>query len=283
MVIVCICAVILIAGLVIAMLADRSPFEPETTEATTTAAGDTQTESRETEAIQNNSTEAATYPTEEPATRPVDQPSNVQIPTETDPATGESLGIQFPCHVPGYDLVLEKLASYSGMYVEDGSNASVTNVAMLMVRNDGHFPLEYTQIQIRYETETLVFDITALPVGERLVVQEKTGKPIPAGDPVESSAMVVQRANMEMSLSQVKVTDVGNNSLQIENLTDRTIQTVRVFYKYYMEEENVFVGGIAYTVRISRLAPNATMTIQPAHYNSTTSRVVMVLSYDEEA
>ena len=87
---------------------------------------------------------------------------------------------------------------------------------------------------------------------------------------------------MEMSESKVQVIDNGDNTLTVKNLTNKTIPTVRVFYKYYMEEEDVFVGGIAFTVRITRLSAGASVTVQPSHYTSTTSRVVMVLTYDSE-
>ena len=115
-----------------------------------------------------------------------------------------------------------------------------------------------------------------------MVVQEKNGKSIPGGNATAATAMVVQRANMEMSETQVRVTDNGNNTLTIQNLTNATIPTVRVFYKYYMETEDIFVGGIAFTVRITRLNAGASVTLQPAHYTSKTSRVVMVLTYDSE-
>lgn len=86
-----------------------------------------------------------------------------------------------------------------------------------------------------------------------------------------------------MSLSdKISVVDNGNNTLTIKNLTNEMIPTVRVFYKYYMTDEDVFVGGIAFTVRLTRLAAGATITIQPSHYNSATSRVVMTQVYDSE-
>ena len=206
----------------------------------------------------------------------------MDIPTEKDPQSGGSAGIQFPCQISEYGLVIEKMAPYNGMFVENGSNANVQNVAMLLVQNKGEFPLEYTQICIQYGQQKLLFDISALPVGEKMVVQEKTGKSIPAGKADYATAMVVQRADMEMSESKVRVTDNGNNTLTVRNLTDETIPTVRVFYKYYMEAEDVFVGGISFTVRITKLAAGASVNIQPSHYTSQTSRVVMVTTYDSE-
>ena len=219
---------------------------------------------------------------EQPLLPPEDRPSSVVIPTEKDPETGEPIGIRFPCQVPEYGLLIEKMGPYNGLFVEDGTNVNVENVAMLMVQNKGDFPIEYTQICVEYGQEKLYFDISALPVGERMVVQEKTGKSIPEGIPTYATATVVQRADMEMSEGKVRVTDNGDNTLTVQNLTDETIPTVRVFYKYYMQEEAIFVGGIAFTVRVTRLTPGASVTLQPAHYTSKTGRVVMVLTYDSE-
>lgn len=219
---------------------------------------------------------------DEPLTPPEDLPPTVVIPPEKDPETGEELGVSFPCEIPGYNMTIEKMGPYSGMFVEDGSNANIQNVAMLLVRNNGDFPVEYTQIRVVCGQGELLFDISALPAGEKLVVQEKTGKTISESKATSASALVVQRADMEMSRDKVRVTDNGDNTLTVQNLTNETIATVRVFYKYYMKNEGIYVGGIAFTVRITRLAPGASVTVQPSHYTSQTSRVVMVLTYDSE-
>ena len=264
---------LLLAGTVAVFLDSQSP-EP--------VLGIFQTEPTE----ENTPTEQPQTPTtptgSEVVSPPKELPGSVEIPTNKNPETGEPAGLSFPCTVPEYDLVIEKMAPYSGMFVEDGSNANTENVAMLMVENKGQFPVEYTQICVNYGQEKLLFDISALPVGEKLVVQEKTGKPIPDAKATAATAMVVQRADMEMAEGKVQVTDNGDNTLTIKNLTDETIPAVRVFYKHYMEEEDIFVGGIAFTVRVARLGAGASMTIQPSHYTSQTSRLVMVLTYDSE-
>ena len=171
---------------------------------------------------------------DEPVLPPEDLPSSVVLPTVPDPETGAEV-VTFPCDVPGYQLRLERLAPYQGLFVESGSNVNVDNVAMLLVRNQGDYPVEYAQIEVRFGTDTLLFDISALPVGEQLVVQEKNGKSVPAGQAHYAKALVVRRADMEMSRDQVQITDNGDNTLTIQNLTDETIPVVRVFYKYFME------------------------------------------------
>ena len=283
-----VCALVLILVAAVAVFLDsRSPnpiFGIFQTEPTDTTEETQEPTSGETSGTGGDSTtsEDPTDSSDTAVTPPTDLPATVVLPTETNPQTGEPEGIQFPCKVPEYGLVIERMEPYNGMFVEDGSNANTENVAMLLVQNDGDFPVEYTQICVEYGQEKLLFDISALPIGERMVVQEKTGKPIPEGKASGATATVVQRADMQMSESMVRVTDNGDNTLTVQNLTDEVIPTVRVFYKYYMEAENIFVGGIAFTVRVTRLGAGASVTIQPAHYTSQTSRVVMVLTYDTE-
>lgn len=200
--------------------------------------------------------------------------SSVEIPVQ-------ATGLQLPCQIPGYGLVIEKIAPYTGTFVEDGTNAQVQDVAMLMVLNNGDYPIAYTQIRIDFGAQSLVFDISALPVGERLVVQEKAGKPLPAGKATAAAATVVQQAELSMS-AQVKVTDNGDNTLTITNLTGQTIPTVRVFYKYYQAADGMYIGGIAFTVRIPNLGAGQSVTVQPSHFESSASAVVMVTTYDSE-
>ena len=207
----------------------------------------------------------------EPVVPPDELPPSVEIPVLT-----------FPCQVPGHGLTIERIAPYTGMYVEDGTNVLVENVAMLLVKNTGTQPVEYTQICIQYGEESLLFDISALPVGERIVVQEKFCKKIPEKDATSASAMVIYRADMAASNEKISVVDNGDNTLTITNLSGEMIPSLRLFYKYYMTDEAVFVGGIAFTVRLTRLPAGASITIQPTHYNSATSRVVMTLTYDSE-
>lgn len=277
----CVLALVLIAAVAI-VLDSRSPDPVLGIFHTDPAAEETSGLPTQEQTQPENTPEDPTRPGENPVAPPSDLPSSVIIPTETNPQTGEPEGIQFPCEVAEYGLTIEKMAAYNGMFVEDGTNAVTENVAMLLIENNGEYPVEYTQICVQYGEEQLLFDVSALPVGEKLVVQEKSGKPMPQSNASAANALVVQRADMEMSEGKVKVTDNGNNTLTIQNLTDEIIPTVRVFYKYYMQEEGIFVGGIAFTVRVTRLGAGASVTVQPAHYTSRTSRVVMVLTYETE-
>ncbi len=207
----------------------------------------------------------------------------VTLPTQIDPDTGKT-EVSFPCTIQPFGLVIEKLAPYSGKYVEDGSNTSAADVAMLLVHNQSGHPVEFASLTVEYDGMTLLFDISALPAGGKAVVQEKMRRSIPAeGEPAACKALVVQRAEQGFSEDQVQVTENEDGSLTVKNLTRETIPAIRVFYKYYLENEDIYVGGIAFSAKVTQLRPGSSTTIRPTHYEKGSSRIVMVSAYEEDA
>ena len=271
-----VCLLLVVAAIGTAVWLDREDMLPAIFDKPSLWGETTQPTQSTTEGLPD---ETVTDEVVEPTLPPDNPSSQVTLPTVEDPDTGESV-VNFPCRVPGYDLVVEKLAPYNGMYVEDGSNRQVTDVAMLLVRNEGNYPVEYAEIAMQYGQQQLVFRISALPAGGSAVVQERSQQKAPEEKPSGCKALVVQRAQMGMAEQQVSVTENGDGTLTVRNLTDQVIPTVRIFYKYYMKSEDIFVGGIAFTVRITRLGGNSETTIQPSHYTSDSSRIVMVSTYE---
>ena len=150
--------------------------------------------------------------TEETVKKPLTEVPNSAPSVQVPDADSQKEGLQFPSQVPGHNLIIEKLEPYAGMFVEDGTNAQVQNVAMLLVNNVGQEAIEYAEITVRYADQTLVFHITALPAGGRMVVQEATGKAAPASVPQEATALVVKRTQMAIA-QELSVVDNGELSV----------------------------------------------------------------------
>ena len=203
---------------------------------------------------------------------------------DTDKKTEENeevpAGLVFPFEIPGYGIQIEAMGSYRGIYVEDGTNDDVSDVAMVQLKNIGTSVIEYAEFQVDFLDDTLNFKVSALPAGERAVVLEQQRKSIPQDKPQKCTATVVQRDTMGMAEEQVSVTDKGGNTLEIQNLSGEPLSTVRVFYKYYMEDKDMFLGGIAFSVKLTDLKEDEAIQIQPAHYASDSCRIVMVSTYD---
>ncbi len=244
---------------------------PSTTTTTTTAITTTTTTTAPTTAA----------PTTPSTSAPIG--GSVTLPTQVDPDTGKNV-VSFPCTVEPYGLVIERMAPYTGKYVEDGTNTSATDVAMLLVHNQSGHPIEFASLTVEFEGVTLLFDISALPAGSKAVVQEKMRRAIPADqEPAACKALVVQRAEQGFAADQVSVTENEDGSLTVTNLTDETIPAIRVFYKYYLSDEDIYVGGIAFSAKVTQLRPHSSITIRPTHYEKGSSRIVMVAAYEEDA
>lgn len=100
------------------------------------------------------------------------------------------------------------------------------------------------------------------------------------GTYADCSATVAEIDEFEMSENQVQVEENEDQSLTITNLTDKDIPAVRIFYKFYMEEENAYVGGITYTAKVTNLKAGDSQEIIPSHYLQGSSRIIMVRTYD---
>jgi hypothetical protein len=199
--------------------------------------------------------------------------STVVIEPESAEEDGE---LQFPFEIKGYDMEIVGLGAYTGVFVEDGSNEQVSGVAMLQVKNTGTAVIEYAELQVEVFLEILNFKIAALPAGESAVLLEQQRKMMPEEAPQKCVATVVQRESMGMSKEKISVTDAGDNRLLIKNLTDQKQSNIRVFYKYYMADKEVFWGGIAFSLKVPELEAGKELMIQPAHYQSGACQIVMV-------
>lgn len=241
-------------------------------------------------------TQAQTPTTEEPSLpqEPTESaPPETTAPLETTPPEilstvppvlpPASTAIELPYTIPGTELVVLKVADYSGIYLEDGSDGNVSGIAVALLCNTGDEAIEYVDVTMVYEDKTLVFKASAIPAGARIAVQEMNKVSCSDGALLECSASIAALETLDLAEDSLRLEDNGDNSITITNLTNEEIATVRVFYKYYLEDEATFIGGITYTAKISNLKPQEFIVVTPSHYTSEGSVVVMVRTYDTDA
>ena len=205
--------------------------------------------------------------------------------TEEDDSSGGDIqetvqGISLPYSIGGSGLVIRSITSYDGTYIEDGSDSDISGVTVIILENTGDTEVEYASITVNREGTELQFEASALPAGETVVVQEKNRVLFEGGNYTDCSADVAEIEEFDMSSDQIRVDETGDQSLTVTNLTDENIPAVRIFYKFYMEDEDTYVGGITYTAKITGLDANASVEITPSHYLKGSSRIMMIRTYD---
>lgn len=211
-------------------------------------------------------------------TVPNEQPSGTNKPQNN---TGNSS--YFPYSIPGSGLVIEQINSYDGIFLEDGSDKEVSDITAMVLTNTGDACVEYIEITIQRDGVQLKFIASALESGGRMIVLEAGGKQFSNGTYSNCEADVATSEKMTMSDDQVRVEETAEGGLLVTNITANDIPCIRIFYKFYMQDTDVYVGGITYTAKVINLAAGDSCTIMPSHYLKGYSKIVMVKTYDTDA
>lgn len=286
--------VLLLILLVVFMLRkDREPAisDPVPSQSTkqTTAPTETTEASEEVSQVTTAPVEPETVETTEKETEPAPTTSGGNNGGQsggggnasTVPTAPVDNSLKLPYQIPGYDLVIRQVDAYDGLYLEDGSNEDISGVAMMLLENTGADGIGYVEVTLHFaNNETRRFKASTIPAGSSLVVQDADRKPMPQGKLLRTEVMIAEDNPLSTSDSRLLVTENDDNSITVKNLTDQEIPVVRIFFKYYMKDENVFVGGITFTAKILNLAADSEITIRPEHYSSDSSQVVGVSVYD---
>ena len=211
-------------------------------------------------------------------TVPNEKPSETNKPQNN---TGNSS--YFPYSIPGSGLVIEQINSYDGLFLEDGSDKEVSNIAAMVLTNTADDCAEYIEITIDRDGVQLKFIASALESGGRMIILEADGKQFRNGTYSNCVADVATSAEFTMSENQVRVEENAEGGLLVTNITGKDIPCIRIFYKFYMTDSDVYVGGITYTAKVTDLAAGASCTVTPSHYLKGYSKIIMVKTYDTDA
>ncbi len=257
--------------------------------------GGSQTVQKETESTISAGTESAmpvdsdtdtTGPDEtEAKTAEPDQsspPAIPAVPPKTSSAETEFQGVTFPYAIPDTPLVIETIKSYDGIYLEDGSDIEISGVSAIILRNAGNECVEYVKIQMAGSKTNLSFVASGLEPGASVAVMEAEKAPAVSQDYDQITAEIAFAAEFERSEEILQVQDTEDGQLEVTNKSNKDIPCVRVFYKFYMEDKQVYVGGITYTTKITNLKAGDSVNVSPSNYSVGSSKVIMVKTYDTD-
>ena len=204
----------------------------------------------------------------------------VPAPAAT-PAPPEN--IRFPYTIPGTSLVVQGVKSYDGIYLEDGSDTSVSGVASILLHNAGSQGVDYAELFLTGSRTELKFVVSGFPAGGTAAVQADGKAPYVDQEYTAARADAVLADSFPMAQGVLQIEETDSDALKITNLSDKDIPCVRVFYKFCMQPENVYVGGITYVAKVENLKAGASVQITPSHYAKGGSRVIMAKTYDTAA
>ena len=183
-------------------------------------------------------------------------------------------------NTPDASLTIQRINGYSGIFIEDGSDKEVKNVAAIQFKNTSKQVVEYAQIELYNGDKKLVFEVSTLPANSSAVVMEKSKTTFDSSKNVTYGKSTVAYTDKLEKSSDIKYKVLDNNGIEVTNKSKKDIGCVRVFYKY-KSEEGYYVGGITYVAKVNNLKAGTSETIYPSHFATDGGQVMMVKTYDK--
>lgn len=210
--------------------------------------------------------------TQAPETEPT-----TEAPTETEPVQTTEPEEPFQSINLGYGVYFEEVRSYTGTYMEDGSDQLVSNVMMIRVTNTGEDDIQLMNIEVGYPEQVFHFTVTNLPAGGTAVLLELDRAAKPQGNPISAVAsnVVLFSEKMQADLSAYEISG-ADGALNVKNISGADITgDIYVYYKYKIQD--IYYGGITFRVKIEGGLPAGEIRqVMTSHYNPDNCQVIMI-------
>ena len=181
-----------------------------------------------------------------------------------------------------YGIEIRTLAAgYDGAFLEDGTDDEVKNVLALLFVNTSDKDVQYAEYAFAVDGKPISFKVSDLPAGQQCVVLEASRHQRNTNEVLELISRVVAQVDMLPGSDKVLPVINDDNTITLMNTTQEELPVVRVFYKYFYEDENSFVGGITYTATATKVPAGGSVTIAPSHFEANASVIMGTGVYDQ--
>ena len=220
-----------------------------------------------------NTKEAPAEQTDESGIRDAADESSGQdtIPAQIDGVTLQEYSL-------GKGLTLVEVGKYTGVYMEDGTDEIVSNVLMVIVRNDGEQNIQYAELTLPTAAGEAKFSLSTLPVGESMVLLEQNRMAWSDDEnytnvTAQNIAPFTDSMDLCEDLLSIQALD---GVVNITNISGADISGDIVIY-YKNASSDLLYGGITYRVRLEGgLKADEIRQITASHFSENGSRIMFV-------
>lgn len=205
---------------------------------------------------------------------------NVQEDSESEIKVG---GLTLPFTIPYREVDVLSIGSYSGKFIEDGSDKKVENLLAMVIKNTSEETIEYGKIifKIPGQNAGVVFQFSNLKPGSSALVLESTGKINFNEDEkyIYLDSKIETTDEMSLMSQDIKVS-AKEKEITVENLTENNLNTVYVYYKT-VDKGGCYLGGITYRVKLEKVTAGKTVSDKTIHFSPKNSEIIMIESVKE--
>lgn len=196
----------------------------------------------------------------------------------TDENTVTVGGISLPYNIEKKNMEILSIGQYSGKFLEDGSDKDKENILAIVVKNTSDKVIDYGEITMKIsgKSGTLKFKVTNLKPGASALVMESSGEvEFNTNDKyiyVGSNSNTIKTISLKED--QIAITTKGNK-ITVENLTDKNINKVYVYYKT-VSTGNCYLGGVTYRLKLQNVRSGKSVSAESRHFSNLSSEIIKV-------
>lgn len=187
----------------------------------------------------------------------------------------------FVGNIKNSGIVAHGIQPFNGVFIETMQDTACSNVATILLENTTDRMIAYLLLTLDAEGTTWTFEATAIPAGAHVIIQEKGAKAYIKGNVSCKDLQLAKEENTGKLEGEVFVETGENGSLTVKNISQEDIPILRLFYKLKLNGENVYVGGITYTVKLEDLKAGDSQTVYPSHFVKKYAEIMMIRKYEE--
>lgn len=191
------------------------------------------------------------------------------------PSKQEPLTSPLPQNTDTGDIEINEFGSFSGEYVEDGSNTPVKNVAAMRITNRSGRFLEYGKIYVTISGKEAVFTVSAIPPWKSVWILEENKTEISDTEQFSFTDSVISYKDGVVSATDKIRLSVDGDCLIAENMSGKTLENITVYYKN-LHSDGRFFGGITYRVSFGTAAAGESVKKLAGHYSKDSSEIVRI-------
>lgn len=188
----------------------------------------------------------------------------------------EQKTIFFPHLVHGTNLVVERMVAYDGLFLEDGSNDVVADIAALVLHNRGTQPLLHAKVELQQGERNLVFYAETLLPGDTVLVPEAGRQKYEQAPCKSCDGEVVVDESILLRSDTIQITTLDPNCLLITNKSEKTLEDIRLEYKYWQDEPGLYIGGVTCVSIVGDILPGDSKSVVLNQNEECESRVIRV-------
>lgn len=206
------------------------------------------------------------------------------FPLFSENSSGEKAAVnasteEFQGELKESNLIINSIQPYDGIFIETKEDTECENIAVASFTNKSDKMISLAQVIIKAGNTKWEFEASTIPAGATVIVQEKNARQYVNTELSCEKVDIAYAEETSLMKEQISVEEIDDTQLKITNISEEDIPVLRLFYK--LKEDETYIGGITYTVKLERLSAGESRTISLAHYAKGYSEILMIKQYDE--